>query len=232
MKHTYEEVKNKCFKFGFQILDVEYRGSNLKHNFMCMKHKASHPCSPSQIFAGKGMACCKIENWTKSHSLDFEKIKADLFERGFEVLSKRYLGIKHKHSVKCIKHKKSFSVKLENMVYRKDKLICCKAERVSGSNSRWYDPSLTDADRQKHRGKAVRVWRKSIYKRDDYTCQKCMIRGGELNAHHICNWKDHEKVRFEIGNGITLCIDCHKKFHNIYGNRKTNQKQMDEFKAS
>lgn len=58
-----------------------------------------------------------------------------------------------------------------------------------------------------------KVWRTTIYERDNYTCQDCGKRGGKLNAHHIKPWKQYPSLRYEISNGITLCWDCHKKAH-------------------
>lgn len=55
------------------------------------------------------------------------------------------------------------------------------------------------------------IWRESVFKRDDWTCQECEKRGGILNAHHILSFAKFIDYRFDINNGTTLCQDCHKK---------------------
>lgn len=73
-------------------------------------------------------------------------------------------------------------------------------------------------------------WRKSVYERDNYTCQKCGDNsGGNLNAHHIESFLIAIDLRIEIFNGITLCEACHKRFHQIYGRGNTNRKQLEYF---
>lgn len=57
------------------------------------------------------------------------------------------------------------------------------------------------------------TWREEVYRRDDYTCQFCKARGGKLNAHHIMSFAKFPALRFEEGNGITLCEKCHVKVH-------------------
>ena len=56
-----------------------------------------------------------------------------------------------------------------------------------------------------------KLWRKSVFERDDYTCVWCGQKGGKLNADHIKPFAYFPELRFAIDNGRTLCIDCHKK---------------------
>ncbi len=70
----------------------------------------------------------------------------------------------------------------------------------------WERPSAERRSSVRYRG-----WRNSVYERDDYTCGDCGQIGGDLNAHHIKSFKKYKKLRFDIDNGATLCIKCHKK---------------------
>lgn len=54
-------------------------------------------------------------------------------------------------------------------------------------------------------------WRKSVLSRDDYTCQICNIRGGNLHADHIKPFAYYPDLRFNLSNGRTLCVNCHRK---------------------
>lgn len=56
-----------------------------------------------------------------------------------------------------------------------------------------------------------KLWRKSVFVRDNFTCQLCREKGGKLHAHHIKSWRDYPELRYAIDNGRTLCIECHKK---------------------
>ena len=55
-----------------------------------------------------------------------------------------------------------------------------------------------------------RKWRKLVFQRDGYTCQECGQVGGVLNADHIKPWALFPELRFELDNGRTLCVKCHK----------------------
>jgi len=68
-------------------------------------------------------------------------------------------------------------------------------------------------------------WRKAVFVRDDYTCQKCGVRGGYLNADHIKSYSviiQEHRLRtidqakncqelWDVSNGRTLCLFCHRK---------------------
>jgi len=73
------------------------------------------------------------------------------------------------------------------------------------------------------------LWRKVIFERDNFTCQKYKIRRGKLHPHHINNFADFPELRFAIDNGITLSEKAHKEFHQIYGNRNNTKEQLLEF---
>jgi len=75
-------------------------------------------------------------------------------------------------------------------------------------------------------------WRKQVYERDKFICQKCgKIGNGDLHAHHIIHLsqliKDfpyeqnkkifHHPYFYDIDNGITLCENCHAEIHNNIG---------------
>ena len=74
-----------------------------------------------------------------------------------------------------------------------------------------------------------RLWRESVFARDNWTCQKCNTKGGELHPHHIQNFAQFLELRFAIDNGITFCVSCHKQFHKIYGIKNNNYQQVIEF---
>jgi hypothetical protein len=70
-----------------------------------------------------------------------------------------------------------------------------------------------------------RQWSSDVFKRDDWTCQKCLKRGGTLHAHHIKEFylilKENNLKSFDeaikcselwdLNNGQTLCVECHKQ---------------------
>ena len=88
--------------------------------------------------------------------------------------------------------------------------------------------------RKDHSGSLYRNWTIKIFEKYNFTCQKCKIRGKNLNAHHIFTWKEHPNLRFNIENGICLCEKCHSQkyknsFHHKYGTKNNNLKQIEEF---
>lgn len=59
---------------------------------------------------------------------------------------------------------------------------------------------------------AYKQWRKAVFERDGYTCQACGKRGtGDLEADHIKPWAYFPALRYDVANGRTLCVVCHRK---------------------
>lgn len=105
-----------------------------------------------------------------------------------------------------------------------------------GKNSPIYRHDLSDEERKLNKNRTLnlenKIWRKTIYEKDNYTCQQCFVKGGKLIAHHIHNWADYPDQRFDLDNGITLCYKCHRLFHHLYGNHNTTLAQLNEFRGS
>lgn len=71
----------------------------------------------------------------------------------------------------------------------------------------WRGGIKLDKDRRKsYEGE---LWREAVFKRDNWTCRMCGVRGGRLEAHHIKGYKQFPELRFEVSNGATLCHECH-----------------------
>ena len=95
-----------------------------------------------------------------------------------------------------------------------------------------YKPDKTDEEREKGRlivGYAD--WRQAVYEKDNYTCQCCGYdKGGTLNAHHLDGYEWCKEKRTQVENGVTLCEECHKKFHVLYGWNGNTKEQFYEFR--
>lgn len=67
-------------------------------------------------------------------------------------------------------------------------------------------------------------WRNQVFQRDNWTCKICGIRSSKnkpviLQADHIQPFASYPNLRYNVDNGRTLCLDCHKKTDS-YLNRK------------
>lgn len=92
--------------------------------------------------------------------------------------------------------------------------------RVKENSPSWRGGIKKENDRRK--SFEGQKWRKLIFERDDYTCQICGIKSGYLQADHIKPWGQYPELRYELSNGRTLCINCHKKT-DTYGYRGHKQ---------
>lgn len=114
-------------------------------------------------------------------------------------------------------------------------------QKVSDSVKKlWEDPEYRAMQSEAHKGKRgpdasnwqggrckevhlirnspeMATWRKFVFERDDYTCQECLVQGGELRAHHCKPFSEYPQLRFQTWNGLTLCKDCHANYHGGIG---------------
>jgi len=67
------------------------------------------------------------------------------------------------------------------------------------------------------------------FQRDNYTCNCCQVKGGDLHAHHANSWHAFPEQRFELNNLVCLCKMCHSRFHKEYGSKNNTRYQIERF---
>ncbi len=72
----------------------------------------------------------------------------------------------------------------------------------------------------------LRLWSEFIRNRDGNRCVICHSKKG-LSAHHIIRKSFWKYLRFQTGNGITLCYICHKDPHEGFNGRPDLSQVMD-----
>ena len=83
---------------------------------------------------------------------------------------------------------------------------------LAGEKHHWWKGGITPINLKIRQSIEYKQWRKAVFERDNYTCVQCGdSRGGNLNADHIKPFAYYPELRFELTNGRTLCVDCHKK---------------------
>lgn len=140
------------------------------------------------------------------------------------------LGEKHHH----------FGKTLEEIHGKKCNCGFCKSKRGErkGKNCNFYIDGRTPLVKSIRNLEKYAVWRTKVFKRDNYICQACGHRGGNIEAHHniipfqiifesfIKKYKNYPPIKnkqyllslslnwkpfWKINNGITLCSSCHEK---------------------
>jgi hypothetical protein len=74
-----------------------------------------------------------------------------------------------------------------------------------------------------------KTWRKQVFERDNYTCIKTGVKGGNLHAHHLWSYAKNDDLRYAVYNGVTLSVEAHRDFHKKYGMRDNDSFQFEEW---
>ncbi len=187
--------------------------------------------SPSRLGRGKycSLTCARENHVFINCSYCYKSFKIIVSQ--FKKANRHYCSKKcynlsqYKRITKnCIICNKQFTVRQS---IEKRYVTCgskCKSIKRSGiGNGRWKG-GLTPINELVRQYVDDSGWSRKIKEKDDYTCQMCNKRGGDLHSDHypisfarilkyenITTLKDARKSKLlnSIENGRTLCVQCH-----------------------
>lgn len=91
-----------------------------------------------------------------------------------------------------------------------------KGKRFEKGHTPWYKvkgvppPSKGKGTSESKNSAKLYMWKRAVKERDGHKCMQCASTH-RVAAHHVVPWRLDEIKRFDISNGITLCISCHGK---------------------
>lgn len=85
-----------------------------------------------------------------------------------------------------------------------------KRPHKSGPNCHLWRGGVTPEHERVRKSVEYKAWRTAVFQRDRYTCVECGAKK-DLNADHIKSFARFPELRFDVSNGRTLCVPCHKK---------------------
>lgn len=186
----------------------------------------------------------KLVRIGKYHSEETKKkISEKLANRYFSVESRKKMSESRKGKSPSDKIRQNISEKLKGRIpWNKGKHLPEETRKKmslvhKGSKSYRWKGGITLLNLQIRSCFQYRQWRSDVFTKDDFTCQQCFQRGGQLETHHIISFsKIIEKNRIKtledalnceelwnINNGITLCKKCHNNQRSTYGKNQSQR---------
>ena len=226
IRYEYDDVFEAFANEGCLLLEPEYINCKQPLKFIAKCGHESFITFDAFLNSSKSKYCSQCQ---KISHYTIEKV-IELFERqDCKVLDTVYVPKKKIRYLASCGHEHEI---LLSKFINGQGIQCPKCSRPKGENHFAYNPKLTPEQRLHNRDVYEYIcWRKAVFERDGYTCMVCAdAKGGNLVAHHLDSYSDNEAERFLLENGVTLCQDCHKRFHGQFGYGRNTKEQFEEYR--
>ncbi len=157
------------------------------------------------------------------------KISASLFGRKLSDYHKQRISESHKGQQQSPKNKEALRVARSRTRSVESRFKSSKSAklRVASGKHNWGSGKLSSANLLIRKSVEYKLWRESVFRRDNYTCVWCEDNsGGNLEADHIKPFASYPELRFALDNGRTLCHNCHKTTITYLTNSKSKQRNL------
>lgn len=227
---TFIDVKEIFAKNDCILLENEFTNSSIPLKYICGCGRESK-ISLDSFLRGSRCKECGIRKIKDKQKTDFYVVRNEFTKHGYTLLSTEFDFNNNHSKLKYICSCGEEAIATYKSI--KNGYLSCKAcylKSISGENNWSYNFNLTEEERiSKRKYTEYSDWIKNVYRRDDYTCQCCGVRGVTLNAHHLDGYEWYKPGRTDINNGVTLCEVCHLDFHHVFGYGGNTKEQFEEY---
>ena len=216
-KHTEESKKKMSLaKIGRKLSNEhkqKLKDTNVK--FWLGKKRSEETIMKMKLNHKKGFFSEEIRKKIGQRSLgnkyNLGKKHSEETKRKMSIASKGKLKPWFKGKPLTVEHKENVRKSLLG-IKRSESFKKEISERMKGEKNHAWKGGITPINEKIRASLEYKLWRESVFKRDNWKCQICGDnRGGNLQANHIKLFSTYPDLRFDIKNGITLCKICHSK---------------------
>lgn len=235
-------IIEEFWKRGYILYDNKFINAKHKMKYNCMNHPEKElEITWSDFKSGRGCKHCRNDKLRKDRQKDIEEIRVLFDLKGLVLVSDTYINNRTDLEFYCKEHNDEIQTVTAWCVQKSEVSVCkyCigeyHSERQLGDKSHLWKGGLREENKTLRETLEYKRWREAVFKKDNYTCQKCnKSKSGYLQAHHILPFYQYIELRHDINNGITLCRECHDprykgSFHNTYGTHNNTKEQLEEF---
>ena len=211
-----------------KILSSEYVRQNVPLQYECECSEIATGIYGNLEKGRRHKGCRKKES--ERRLFKFHEMRSYVMSIQYTLLSDDFPYYKHPLKCRC-PNGHDINVTFEALK-RGDRCRLCFIARNRGTNHHWYKHSLTNEHRTYRRNNRGpdSAWANAVKQRDNYTCRVCLKKDHvRIVAHHINSYGKFPELRLELTNGITLCEDCHRAFHSLYGKGGNDASQWELF---
>lgn len=213
-KNSYEDIKKVFEENNCKLISKTYINNNEKLKYIAQCGHTNE-VSYGKFQSGVGRVCNKC---SKSIVYKYDYVREVFENKGCYLLEEEYINCKTPMEYIALCGHESY-ITLDCFMNSTSATKKCKdCHKIK------YHEITEERDM-----KAMKLWVKNIYERDNYECKKCGQHGGKLNAHHINGYNTDKENRLNIDNGITLCEQCHIDFHRKYGYGLNTKEQFNKW---